>query len=81
MKVLKYSLVVESTADPTYFSYYFPELKGFSGSGTSIEACLVSEIGMIEHVQLLEEAGLTMPACNPTPAVTILKSEHVIPAA
>ena len=81
MKNLKYSLVVESTADRTYFSAYPPELEGFSGSGTSIEACLVSEIGMIEHVQLLEEAGLTMPPCNPNPAVRMLKSEQVIPAA
>jgi len=34
---LKYSLVIEATADPVFFAFYSPELEGFSGVGHSIE--------------------------------------------
>jgi predicted RNase H-like HicB family nuclease len=37
---LKYSLVIEATADPVFFGFYSPELEGFSGVGHSIEDCI-----------------------------------------
>jgi hypothetical protein len=37
---LKYSLVVEATADPVFFGFYSPELEGFAGIGHSVEDCL-----------------------------------------
>jgi predicted RNase H-like HicB family nuclease len=82
MTNLKYSLVIESTADPNYFGYYSPDLEGFSGSGSSIEECLRNaQIGMVEHLHLLKEGGLPIPRCNPNPTVTIVKSEHALPVA
>jgi len=37
---LKYSLVIEATKDPTFFTFYSPNLEGFTGAGHSIEDCL-----------------------------------------
>jgi predicted RNase H-like HicB family nuclease len=37
---LKYSLVIEATADPTFFGFYSPDLEGFTGVGHSVEDCL-----------------------------------------
>lgn len=69
---LKYSLVVEATQDPTFFGFYSPELKGFSGIGHSIEDCLYkAKWGMEEHIQLLKERGLPLPKENPSPTITI----------
>ena len=69
---LKYSLVIEATADPTFFGFYSPELEGFTGIGHSIEDCLYqAKWGMEEHVALLKEQGLHVPATNPNPTVTV----------
>ncbi len=37
---LKYSLIIEATADPNFFGFYSPDLEGFTGIGHSIEDCL-----------------------------------------
>ena len=37
---LKYSLVIEASADPSFFGFYAPDLPGFTGVGTSIEDCV-----------------------------------------
>jgi len=37
---LKYSLVIEATEDPTFFTFYSPDLEGFTGVGNSVEDCL-----------------------------------------
>ncbi|HYX42165.1 MAG TPA: type II toxin-antitoxin system HicB family antitoxin [Pyrinomonadaceae bacterium] len=69
---LKYLLVIEATADPTFFGFYSPELEGFTGVGHSIEDCLYqAKWGMEEHVALLREQGLPVPAPNPNPTVTV----------
>ena len=69
---LKYSLVIEATADPTFFSFYSPELEGFTGVGHSVEDCLYqAKWGMEEHVALLREQGLTVPDANPNPTVLV----------
>jgi predicted RNase H-like HicB family nuclease len=75
---LKYSLVIEATADPTFFGFYSPDLDGFTGTGHSIEDCLSrARGGMAEHVALLKERGLPIPPVNPNPTVTI-KNERPI---
>jgi len=69
---LPYSLVIEATDELNYFSFYSPELEGFTGSGHSVEDCLSkARSGMKEHVDLLAEQGLPIPPQNPDPVVTI----------
>lgn len=79
---LKYSLVIEATADPNFFGFYSPELEGFTGVGHSIEDCLYkAKWGIEEHVQLLSEQRLPIPEPNPNPTVTVQNAEQVVPAA
>jgi predicted RNase H-like HicB family nuclease len=69
---LKYSLVIEATGDPNFFGFYSPELEGFTGVGHSVEDCLYkARWGMEEHVQVLREQGLSVPAENANPRVII----------
>ncbi len=69
---LKYSLIIEATEDPPFFTFYSPDLEGFTGVGNSVEDCLYkAKWGMEEHVALLEERGLLVPKRNPNPTVTI----------
>ncbi len=42
---LKYSLVIEATADPNFFGFHSPELEGFTGVGHSLEDCLYKANG------------------------------------
>jgi predicted RNase H-like HicB family nuclease len=72
---LRHSLVIEATEDPTFFTFYSPDLEGFSGVGGSIEDCLYkARWGMEEHVALLSEQGLPVPPVQPEPIVTIRNS-------
>lgn len=72
MITLPYSLVIEATEDPDFFGFYSPDLEGFSGVGHSIEDCLYqARWGMADHVQTLLEQGMTVPASNPNPTITI----------
>ncbi len=69
---LPYSLMIEATEEPDYFSFYSPELEGFTGTGHSVEDCLYqARWGMKEHVELLAEKGLPIPEQNPDPVVII----------
>ena len=73
---LPYSFVIEATEEPEYFSFYSPELEGFTGSGHSVEDCLYqARLGMKEHVELLAEQRLPIPLQNPDPVVMI-RNEH-----
>lgn len=79
---LKYSLVIEATADPNFFGFYSPELEGFTGVGHSIEDCLYkAKWGIEEHLDLLKEQQLPVPEANPNPTVTVQNAERVAPAA
>jgi predicted RNA binding protein YcfA (HicA-like mRNA interferase family)/predicted RNase H-like HicB family nuclease len=79
---LKYSLVIEATADPNFFGFYSPELQGFTGVGNSIEDCLYkARWGIEEHLALLREQKLSVPDPNPNPTVVVQNAEHVAPAA
>jgi predicted RNase H-like HicB family nuclease len=69
---LRYSLVIEATEEPDFFSFYSPDLEGFTGVGHSVEDCLYkAKWGMAEHVSLLEEQGLPVPLPNAFPRITI----------
>ncbi|MCK4764186.1 MAG: type II toxin-antitoxin system HicB family antitoxin [Candidatus Aminicenantes bacterium] len=73
---LTYSLVIEATADPDFFGFYSPDLEGFSGVGHSVEDCLFkAKWGMKEHVELLKEQGLPVPAKNRDPRIVIQNEE------
>lgn len=78
MLEIRYSLVIEATEEPDFFTFYSPDLEGFSGVGHSIEDCLYkAKWGMIEHSELLKEQGLPLPPINPRPRVVI---ENAVPA-
>ena len=69
---LKYSLIIEATEDPTFFTFYSPDLEGFTGVGSSVEDCLYkAKWGMEEHIALLKEHKLPIPKRNANPTVTI----------
>jgi len=78
---LRYSLVIEATADPTFFGFHSPDLQGFTGTGHSVEDCLYqAKWGMEEHVAFLREHGLTVPPPNPSPRIVIQDQDHAAPA-
>ena len=69
---LPYSLVIEATEAPDFFSFYSTDLEGFSGVWHSVEDCLYNaRWGMAEHVSLLKEQGLPVPPANPRPRILI----------
>jgi predicted RNase H-like HicB family nuclease len=73
---LKYSLVIEATEDPTFFSFYSPDMEGFTGVGSSVEDCLYkAKWGMEEYISLLKERKLPVPKRNPNPNITIKNAE------
>lgn len=75
---LKYSLVIEATDDPTFFGFYSPDLEGFTGVGHSIEDCLYqARWGMEEHLDLLRDKGLPIPAPSSNPTVVIQNERRV----
>ncbi|MFN0169114.1 MAG: type II toxin-antitoxin system HicB family antitoxin [Bryobacteraceae bacterium] len=77
MLEIRYSLIIEATKEPDFFTFYSPDLEGFSGVGHSIEDCLYrARWGMIEHAELLKEQGLPIPPTNPRPRVVI---ENTVP--
>ncbi|MFY9555066.1 MAG: type II toxin-antitoxin system HicB family antitoxin [Blastocatellia bacterium] len=79
---LKYSLVIEATADPVFFGFYSPDLEGFTGIGHSVEDCLYkAKWGMEEHVVVLQEHDLPVPEPNANPTVVIQNERRLEPAA
>ena len=75
---LTYSLIIEATDDPTFFGFYSPDLEGFTGIGHSVEDCLYqARWGMEEHISLLKEYGLPVPAPNPSPTIVIQNEQRL----
>jgi predicted RNase H-like HicB family nuclease len=69
---LRYSLIIEATQDPNFFTFFSPDLEGFTGAGNSIEDCLYkAKWGMQEHIALLKEQGLPAPRRNSNPQIII----------
>jgi predicted RNase H-like HicB family nuclease len=75
---LRYSLIIEATEDPDFFSFYSPELEGFTGVGHSVEDCLYkAKWGMLEHIDLLRGKGLPVPEENASPTVVIQNEKRL----
>jgi predicted RNase H-like HicB family nuclease len=75
---LKYSLIIEATEDPSFFTFYSIDLDGFTGVGHSIEDCIYkAKWGMEEHISLLKERGLSVPKPNPNPDVMIKNAQRL----
>ena len=73
---LPYSLVIEETEEPDYFGFFSPDLEGFTGIGHSVEDCMYkAKWGMKEHVAILREQGLPVPAENSNPKIIIQNSQ------
>jgi predicted RNase H-like HicB family nuclease len=69
---LQFSLVIEATDEPDFFTFYSPELEGFTGVGQSVEDCLYkAKWGMKEHVAFLRENTLPIPKPSLDPTVII----------
>ena len=82
MITLKYSLVIEATADPSFFGFYAPDLPGFTGVGTSIEDCVEkARAGIEEHVALLLEQGMNVPSPTADPSIAIHNQRGLADAA
>lgn len=78
---LQYSLIIEATDEPDFFSFYSPDLEGFSGVGHSIEDCVYqARYGIKEHVALLQETGRIVPPSNPDATITIRNQAQSIAA-
>ncbi|MGR3320063.1 MAG: type II toxin-antitoxin system HicB family antitoxin [Candidatus Anammoxibacter sp.] len=76
---LEYSLIIEATEEPDYFGFYSPDLEGFTGIGHSVEDCIYkAKWGMVEHVNLLKEKGLPVPAKSTNPKITIQNEERLV---
>lgn len=79
---LDYSLVIEATADPLFFSFYSPTLEGFTGVGSSVEDCIYkARWGMKEHAEILAGQSLPVPRPEPHPTVVVRDATAVSPAA
>ena len=75
---LKYSRVIEATEYPNFFGFFPPDLEGFTGAGNSVEDCLYkAKWGMEDHVALLREHGMPVPAPASEPKVTIQNAKPV----
>jgi len=75
---LDYSLIIEATEAPDFFGFYSPELEGFTGIGHSIEDCLYqARWGMKEHINLLKETGLPIPAKPVNPKIIIQNTQEL----
>jgi len=78
---LQYSLTIEATEEPDFFTFYSPDLEGFSGTGHSIEDCIYKAIwGMLEHIDLLKNQGLSVPLKNPDPQIIVQNDRSLVAA-
>jgi predicted RNase H-like HicB family nuclease len=79
---LQYSLVIEATSDPRFFGFYSPDLPGFTGTGTSLDDCVErARAGMDEHVAMLVEQGMPVPAPSPEPTIVVQNQRGLADAA
>ena len=69
---LKYSLIIEATEDSTFFTFYSPDIEGFTGVGHSIEDCIYkARWGIEEHLNLLKEKEFPIPKESKNPEIII----------
>jgi predicted RNase H-like HicB family nuclease len=69
---LPYSVIIEATEEPDFFTYFSPELPGFSGVGHSIEGCIYqAKLAMAEHTAVLSETNRPIPPPVKNPTITV----------
>lgn len=79
---LPYSLVIEATEEPDFFTFFSPELPGFSGVAHSVEGCIYqAKAGMAEHTTLLSETNRPVPPSAKSPTITIQNAQPLERAA
>jgi predicted RNase H-like HicB family nuclease len=77
---LKYSLVIEATEDPTFFTFYSPDLEGFTGVGHSVEDCLYqAKWGIDEFISVLEDRNIPVPKRKANPTIKIKNAKKLAP--
>ena len=75
---IDYSIIIETTDEPDFFAFFSPELEGFTGVGHSVEDCIYNaRWGMKEHVKLLVENKMSVPAKNPNPKIIIQNPDRM----
>ena len=73
---IKYNIVIEATDDPLFFTFYSPDLDGFTGVGNSIEDCIYKAInGIEEHIKEMKKLGLFVPPENKNAHIIIANKE------
>ena len=78
---LKYSLIIEATKDPIFFTFYSPNLEGFTGVGHSkVDYLYQSKWGIEEYLKLLKERKLPIPKENKNPEI-IIRNERKLKVA
>jgi len=69
---LPYSLIIEARDEPDFFGFFSQDLQGFSGIGHSVADCLCrAKWAMREHLEMLAEQQLPIPARTSEPIVLI----------
>jgi len=73
---LKISVEVPTGTCNFIFTFYSPDIEGFTGVGHSIEDCIYqARWGMEEHLNLLKERKLPVPEENKNPEI-IIRNEN-----
>ena len=64
---LKYSLVIEATGIQISLDFSLPSCRASLVSGIQLRTVCTGQMGMEEHLALLEEQRLPVPDQNPNP--------------
>ncbi|KOR31767.1 hypothetical protein TI05_11525 [Achromatium sp. WMS3] len=79
---LPYSIIIEATVEPDFFTFFSPDLPGFSGVAHSIEGCIYqAKLGMAEHIAILTETNRPIPQYTKNPTIVIQNDQHIGKAA
>ncbi len=74
MKELCYSLVVEATDDPAFYSYFSPDLPGYTGWGESLVGAVTDALEhMDEYIEFMRESGAEIPPPALNPQISFLR--------
>ncbi len=73
---LPYSLIIEATEEPDFFTYFSPDLPGFTGVGHSVEGCIYqAKLAMAEHTELLAVTNRPVPPQVKNPTITVQNAQ------
>lgn len=79
---LPYSLVIEATDEPDFFTFYALDLPGFSGVAHSVEGAIYqAKSAMAEHIAVLLEMNRPVPPKTNNPTILIQNARNLEQAA